>query len=609
MHTGEEKLRQLELIAYGCHRRVHQKIEKGLEGIKIESFTFYEYFLEKPQCLNNTVNDNIKLFCPFIKFYTMNLPLIPKEAKLKGDKLILNFIRRGDVQELEQFYKDIITIPASDFREIIDSMKNSSHESGNPLIKRKSLTEFAAYLKNVDSGKAKEFAYVNWIWYEYMKSQAQGTEPESQDQKPAVYFIYAPIKTSCILFGTLLLVISGDLQEESANKAQQILQEVADHDYAPLLLFFENAWQEKIARNASSEINNIFTEDCRPVEMANGAQDDVSRVELKLRKLWAARRQNRERGKQTLIMDKYFVASPGMVKTLMEIMNLNLQLGHDTDKPIPAVLIVGGPGTGKEKLAKIIGLFTEDLTYNGDNSTEFAEVKRITINMSIVDALRPRKDLHDIMCKKFSELSNTSGDLHLLLIFDELNSLSITDQGILLRLLENRDFKDVCPELTPDLIERLQNARILVIGIMNEDPELLTKSDALMRIASDERIFGGIIGDILYDYLKNHIRRLREDLYYRFLRGGVIRLPDLDARREDIPFLFYQFLINHGVDNPVIEYEVFEELMSERISWSGNIRQLEGVARNVASEAIRRNRSFIRHDMLRDVLKRMKLLD
>ncbi|MEQ8207491.1 MAG: sigma 54-interacting transcriptional regulator, partial [Woeseia sp.] len=78
--------------------------------------------------------------------------------------------------------------------------------------------------------------------------------------------------------------------------------------------------------------------------------------------------------------------------------------------------------------------------------------------------------------------------------------------------------------------------------------------------------------------------RFREDLFYR-LNVVNINLPELDARREDIPLLVSHFLqqlaADDGTDRKVYAPEAVELLVTAE--WPGNIRQLYNVVRqNVA---------------------------
>ena len=68
----------------------------------------------------------------------------------------------------------------------------------------------------------------------------------------------------------------------------------------------------------------------------------------------------------------------------------------------------------------------------------------------------------------------------------------------------------------------------------------------------------------------------REDLYYR-LHVVNLRLPSLDARREDIPLLAQHFLLQlaQKYGKPVNQFAPDAIEMLVGMSWPGNIRQLE----------------------------------
>lgn len=78
--------------------------------------------------------------------------------------------------------------------------------------------------------------------------------------------------------------------------------------------------------------------------------------------------------------------------------------------------------------------------------------------------------------------------------------------------------------------------------------------------------------------------RFREDLYYR-LNVVNIRLPTMDARREDIPLLVAHFLqqISHESEQERKVYAPEAVEMLVTAEWPGNVRQLYNVVRqNVA---------------------------
>ncbi len=201
------------------------------------------------------------------------------------------------------------------------------------------------------------------------------------------------------------------------------------------------------------------------------------------------------------------------------------------------------------------------------------------------------------------------------IIFDELNSLDIDTQGTLLRILENAEIVPIGgidKAISTDKVKKL-----LIIGVVNELPDQLTLEDTIKSFAQDQKLWGNLLGTALYESFRG-IRRLRDDLYYRFRRGGYIALPDLDKRREDIPIIFFASLPDNVRDDVVsrnksIEYDVWDLLTDVTIQWKGNIRQLQAVAHNIAREVKEKERkgrenSDIDVPLVRSVLEKMKLM-
>src|SRR5262249_4914931 len=155
----------------------------------------------------------------------------------------------------------------------------------------------------------------------------------------------------------------------------------------------------------------------------------------------------------------------------------------------------------------------------------------------------------------------SSGSRGLSFIFDELNSLDLDTQGALLRFLESGELLALGDYKSPT-----KDVDALVIGVMNEDPNTITKVRTLDRIIKDKQVFGGMLGDFLYEFFRGQ-RRLRDDLYFRMARGGEIILPELRQRREDIPILFY-FIVQRDLLPSLgkgytsdIELSTYEQLM------------------------------------------------
>lgn len=128
------------------------------------------------------------------------------------------------------------------------------------------------------------------------------------------------------------------------------------------------------------------------------------------------------------------------------------------------------------------------------------------------------------------------------LYLDELNSMNIVFQSKFLRVLQEGEFRRIGETNT-------RKTDIRIIASVNEDPDFLVKSN-----------------------------KLRKDLYYR-LNVIRINMPELNARKEDIPLLVSIFIEKHnkrlGTSVSGIDSYALEALMKK--DYDGNIRELEHI--------------------------------
>jgi hypothetical protein len=177
------------------------------------------------------------------------------------------------------------------------------------------------------------------------------------------------------------------------------------------------------------------------------------------------------------------------------------------------------------------------------------------------------------------------------IVLDELNSLSLENQGTLLRILENAEitpiggFEDKMggkDEIENDYREFVTD--FLVVGLMNEDPEEITREEAI-RFLKRESYIGGFLGDMLYEHILK-IRRLRPDLRSRMMRNGMFKVPRLSERRSDIPGMFY-LLLNWAIGDYFVNTETritidaLEYLMRPDFEWPENVRLLQTLVKKV----------------------------
>ena len=178
------------------------------------------------------------------------------------------------------------------------------------------------------------------------------------------------------------------------------------------------------------------------------------------------------------------------------------------------------------------------------------------------------------------------------IVLDELNSMNIESQGVLLRFLENA-------EITPiggyedKMLEGGEDEKdyrefitdFLIVGLMNEDPEEITREEAI-RFLQKEKYIGGLLGDLLYEHIMK-IRRLRPDLRARMMRNGKFEMPKLADHRADIPHAFY-LIINDTKKEAYfpnskirITMDALEYLMKPALEWNENFRLLEALVNKV----------------------------
>jgi hypothetical protein len=666
----DEDYKQLELVAYGCNRRVYKKLEEKLDELGIHSFTFCEYFPVEPVYLpDDPPPDSTSTFLfPFARRYSLR-PVLPDKVNIKenekedeDDKTVKIWWERITAElrlkeNIAEFYKPLkIEMPLTakgdyklpfDTPHLIDKLRETIR-NGKKLHSQeprevasaeeiyhfdsKGVDKFAGYItydyKSVRLNEEqikKEWLTMDREWWWYLQG---GGERE-------VIYIYIPVASNYYLYGVLQLTVAKEefvtphatmKEEEMKKEIAETLWEIAKEDYLPLLIIFHNFRKEKKLKEALREkvdiknkvntarnnwlSNAINEEDLTPLEKVfkkmwdyrTSLAEDVDNLRKEVEKLQKDMESNpdseenvikegiknfetqiEEKMKyleESLIMPDYLVASPGMIKQLQTALTLSLQA---TGKYIPSVLIVGGSGAGKELMAKLIAHYSEDFRdalYKPFNLAEGFYAHEPGASKKLVKRLK----------EIFIEAQNKNAN-SVVLVFDELNSLPLEVQGTLLRIIENKEElttlvsttnKTINPEQLEAVSNYIQNTKILIIGLINEDPEKLTKLPIMRELFRERGIISGLLEDILYEQILK-LRRLRGDLYFRMIRNGKIVIPDLRKRREDLPILFYTFLSRElGNKNLVIEYETFEELMDERIEWRGNIRELQTICKTVA---------------------------
>lgn len=132
------------------------------------------------------------------------------------------------------------------------------------------------------------------------------------------------------------------------------------------------------------------------------------------------------------------------------------------------------------------------------------------------------------------------------LYLDELNSMELSFQGKLLRVIQEGELRRLGEN-------RLRKIDVRIVSSVSEEPELLIKTN-----------------------------KLRKDLYYR-LNVIRINMPSLEDRKEDIPFLVNGFIDKHnskcGTKVKGVDKKALELIMKHR--YEGNVRELGNIVEEV----------------------------
>lgn len=220
-------------------------------------------------------------------------------------------------------------------------------------------------------------------------------------------------------------------------------------------------------------------------------------------------------------------------ETMKKILR-ELDLFAQTDYPI---LVYGETGTGKE-------LFV----HRAHQKSQRSDQAFITLNCAAIPDTLLESILFGTVKGAFTGAENRKGLFeianHGTLFLDEMNSMPLSTQAKLLRVLQDEQIRRVGSNSQIKVNVRVMTA-------MNEDP--------------------------LEAVQKGH---LREDLYYR-LNIGLIYIPPLRQRKDDIALLANYFVKKHAKEMNSKIRSIHPQVMQEmeQFDWPGNVRMLENVIR------------------------------
>lgn len=231
-------------------------------------------------------------------------------------------------------------------------------------------------------------------------------------------------------------------------------------------------------------------------------------------------------------MGPHFGALLGSSKTFLQIVGTIPRLSSCS----ATVLILGETGTGKD-------LFARSIHYLGPRQGKpFVPVNCAALPDHLIENElfgHSKGAYTDAAFEQQGLMAEADGGT---LLLDEVNSLSLSAQGKLLRVLQDGEYR-------PLGSSKSRMVDIRIIAATNSDLRYLVQT-----------------------------RQFREDLFHR-LNVLSIFIPPLRERREDIPLLAQHFLSvygrQQGREDLRFSTPALEKLLD--YEWPGNVRELEGV--------------------------------
>lgn len=639
----EERRTLLAITAYGIHSSYHKIIEREIEKeFGIKSVYVYEYFLDTPFVRGSKSISPISCFYPFLLRILNEQRFIPeineKINKYQDVRLLpFTFDNLWEFWSFNNKGSVVTNIKKYTFigKKIFEAWLAKGKKSGNKggwieylspsgmvcgnfkfsisYLKEQYLRDIKKFNKTSYISALTEYLTVVYPWLSLGNNENLNIAAISLSATKIFYgglFIFYP-DTDTLKQPKGIFANPEGKESDSIKRLNKIIR----NTYIPILLLYENFWQEKVLKDTLN--HTPAWENC--IFLNPALKDSDNDMEKAFYHLWTKRKEFYEQFspgqevtrklEENLVFAKYLIASPGMLE---ELKNIVIPRDPSPRKGyLPSFLIIGGAGSGKDRMARVIPLFYPEYRFGRRYTINMAALKPDFLSVPLMSGSHielistnqneskktselllkgvfqkiweeHKKEYPEAKDKKKRESIREKG-LMPVVILDELNSLDIDAQGALLRFLENASLQPLGGIDDEDI-------DFLVIGIVNEPEDVLTLHEPLQKFLTEKAVFGGLFGKALYEYFRG-MRRLREDVYYRLVREGKIRLPNLSDRRMDIPILFTFFLVDElpekiGWKNLWIDFDVFEQLMKETIPWSGNFRELQSVAKRTAQFAL-----------------------
>ena len=201
------------------------------------------------------------------------------------------------------------------------------------------------------------------------------------------------------------------------------------------------------------------------------------------------------------------------------------------------IVINGETGTGKELVARSL----HEQSWRRDQN--FVAINCGAIPESLLDSELFGHEAGTFTGAKAQRIGKFEHANNGTLFLDEIESMALTTQAPLLRVLQERS------------IERLGSNQLIPL-----DFRVVAATKVDLKDAAEKKEF-------------------RQDLYYR-LNVVTLEIPPLRDRREDIPLLFQHFVLVAAArcetEVPSLNSKALHALMGH--DWPGNIRELRNIA-------------------------------
>jgi DNA-binding NtrC family response regulator len=211
-----------------------------------------------------------------------------------------------------------------------------------------------------------------------------------------------------------------------------------------------------------------------------------------------------------------------------------------------SILILGENGSGKEVLA--------DFIYKNSNriSEKLVKINCAAFPETLLDneLFGHEKGAYTGADTEFTGVFEQANNGTLLL--DEIGDMPLTLQSKILRVLQNQEIRRIGGK-------SIRKVDIRFIASTNKDLQKLVEEG-----------------------------KFREDLFYR-LNGGMIRIPPLRERKDDINLLVDKLLQEISIDSKIPQKTISKQVENifRNYSWPGNVRELKNalVYANVISQS------------------------